>query len=275
MAETAARLVDRIWPERRARQWVLSLPFELRLRVAFDRALLGELLGIFAAELRADLCRRAAALGLARGDTGTVTHIQRFGGSLNLNVHFHTLALDGVYLERDGDLAFATLPAPSDDEVAALLKRVIAAIRRRLRRRGVLDRDGALVPASAAHDDDLLAELAAASVQSRIATGPARGRRVGRLGDHVDVDHVDYRGPRCAAIDGFSLHADVAIDPATLKKLLGALGLPTEGPSIAPARGPPQGDLGASRLRVAEQRLPASRSLLAGDSSTTTPPPVS
>lgn len=118
----------------------------------------------------------AAALGLALGDTDTVTHIQRFGGPLNLNVHFHTLALDGVYFER-------------------------------------------LVPVGAAHDDDLLAELAAASVQSRIATGPDRGRRVGRLGDHVYVDHVDYRGPRCAAIDGFSRHADVAIHGADRQRL--------------------------------------------------------
>ena len=29
--------------------------------------------------------------------TGTVALIQRFGGALNLNVHFHMLFLDGVY----------------------------------------------------------------------------------------------------------------------------------------------------------------------------------
>ena len=29
--------------------------------------------------------------------TGFVTFIQRFGGSLNLNIHFHMLCLDGVY----------------------------------------------------------------------------------------------------------------------------------------------------------------------------------
>jgi len=32
-----------------------------------------------------------------------VTIIQRFGGGLNLNVHFHTLVLDGVFTEREGD----------------------------------------------------------------------------------------------------------------------------------------------------------------------------
>ena len=32
------------------------------------------------------------------GETGMVTSVQRFGGALNLHVHFHTLALDGVYV---------------------------------------------------------------------------------------------------------------------------------------------------------------------------------
>jgi hypothetical protein len=33
------------------------------------------------------------------GQTGTVTVIQRFGGGLQLNLHFHTLGLDGVFSE--------------------------------------------------------------------------------------------------------------------------------------------------------------------------------
>ncbi|ASO73219.1 hypothetical protein Aba7804_20660 (plasmid) [Acinetobacter baumannii] len=32
--------------------------------------------------------------------TGAVTLIQRFGSALNLNVHFHMLFLDGVYVEQ-------------------------------------------------------------------------------------------------------------------------------------------------------------------------------
>ena len=36
---------------------------------------------------------------------GAVTFVQRFGGSLNLNVHFHTLVLDGIggTIEADGE----------------------------------------------------------------------------------------------------------------------------------------------------------------------------
>jgi Putative transposase len=42
---------------------------------------------------------RARRYGIRAGRSGSVTVIQRFGGGLNLNVHFHTLLLDGVFVE--------------------------------------------------------------------------------------------------------------------------------------------------------------------------------
>ena len=36
--------------------------------------------------------------------TGAVTLIQRLGGALNLNIHFHMLFLDGVYVDRGGNI---------------------------------------------------------------------------------------------------------------------------------------------------------------------------
>ncbi len=50
-------------------------------------------------------------------DTGAVTLIQCFGSALNLNVHFHMLFLDGVYVERpDGSLRsrWAQIPRSND-----------------------------------------------------------------------------------------------------------------------------------------------------------------
>ena len=37
---------------------------------------------------------------------GAVAIIQRFGATLNLNVHVHALVLDGVYVEDGGILQF-------------------------------------------------------------------------------------------------------------------------------------------------------------------------
>jgi len=46
---------------------------------------------------------------------------QRFGSALNLNVYFHMLFLDGVYVERpDGALCFHWVKAPTSAELARL-----------------------------------------------------------------------------------------------------------------------------------------------------------
>jgi len=62
-----------------------------------------------------------AGVSRKRAQTGAVTLIQRFGGALNLNVHFHMLVLDGVYIERpDGTLRFRHLAAPTSAELNEL-----------------------------------------------------------------------------------------------------------------------------------------------------------
>jgi hypothetical protein len=59
MADTAAHLVDRVLPEVPIRQWVLSLPFALRYRLAYDSRLVTEVLGLFVRAVFASLRRRA------------------------------------------------------------------------------------------------------------------------------------------------------------------------------------------------------------------------
>ncbi len=59
-----------------------------------------------------------AKAGLTREQarTGSVTLIQRFGGALNLNVHFNMLVLDGVYgLRRNGCPGFVPVRAAADN----------------------------------------------------------------------------------------------------------------------------------------------------------------
>jgi hypothetical protein len=98
MADTAAHLVDRVLPEVPIRQWVLSLPFALRYRLAYDARLTSAVLGLFVRAVFASLRRRARRQwGITRAKCGAVTFVQRFGDALNLNVHFHSLVLDGVY----------------------------------------------------------------------------------------------------------------------------------------------------------------------------------
>ena len=54
--------------------------------------------------------------------TGTLTVVQHFGSGLNLNVHFHTVAFDGVFSRTPaGALTFPPAGPPSDAEVAKVL----------------------------------------------------------------------------------------------------------------------------------------------------------
>jgi hypothetical protein len=68
-----------------------------------------------------------------------VTFVQRFGDALNLNFHFHSLLLDGVFArEAQGSTPrFHRLPPPDDAEVARVAAQVTRRIARLLERRGL------------------------------------------------------------------------------------------------------------------------------------------
>jgi hypothetical protein len=96
MADSAALLVDEVFPEQPVRQWVLSFPYPLRFLFASSPAIMGKVLGIVYRVIATHLIKKAGFTTKA-AHTGAVTLIQRFGSALNLNIHFHMLFLDGVY----------------------------------------------------------------------------------------------------------------------------------------------------------------------------------
>jgi hypothetical protein len=98
MSTFAANLADRIMPERGVRQWVLTLPVRLRFRCALEKDFLGKVLGIWHREVLRMQRKRGRALHGADAESGLVSVVQRFGSDLRLNVHFHTLVLDGRFL---------------------------------------------------------------------------------------------------------------------------------------------------------------------------------
>ncbi|MBI4608833.1 MAG: transposase [Candidatus Rokubacteria bacterium] len=224
MTERAAHLVDEVLPRVPVRQWVLTVPHRLRYLMAWDHGLSRAVLGLYARVLLAVYTRAARERGIREGRTGTVTVIQRSGSGLNLNVHFHTLALDGVFSEaRSGALEFHPAPAPSDEEVAQVLTAVRHQVRALLVRRGLEPGDDATGPADRlAEESSVLAGIVSASVQGRVALGTRAGGRVRQLGRDVDVEDVRSRGPRQAHVDGFDLHANVwvsANDRAGVERL--------------------------------------------------------
>nr|WP_272421157.1 transposase [Polyangium jinanense] len=133
-------------------------------------------------ELLRSLRRRAKRLfGLASVDRafpGAVTFIQRFDSALRLNVHVHTLALDGVYVREDdsmGEPVFRALPAPTADEVFDIAertaKRVVAALKKRGRAVDGLWDEGSTVDD---FDPALVACYGVAARASRASDGGGR-----------------------------------------------------------------------------------------------------
>ena len=104
---------------------MLTLPYPLRYRCAYDAKLTSAVLRAFLQALFAELRRRVQRQwGVRAEQCGAVTFIQRFGSALNLNIHFHTIALDGVYTYTLGQgqaPRTLPLPPPSAHEVARVL----------------------------------------------------------------------------------------------------------------------------------------------------------
>jgi hypothetical protein len=81
-------------------------------------------------------------LPLEDGATGAVTLIQRFGSALNLNIHFHILFLDGVYVYRDNrPPRFQRVKAPDKAELEELVQLISQRVGRCLERQGLLEQD--------------------------------------------------------------------------------------------------------------------------------------
>jgi hypothetical protein len=134
-AQTAANLVDVLLPSQPLRQWVFVLPFDLHARVARDGPLESAVLGVFIEELTAHL---RAVTETEPGQVGTLSVSQHFGSSINLHIHWHVLALDGVYT-RDGDtspLRFVRAPTPAVAQLEQLVQRVAVRVRALVARAG-------------------------------------------------------------------------------------------------------------------------------------------
>lgn len=205
MNDTAAHLVDKVLPEVRMRQWVLSLPYELRFKMAFDSKLTSRVLDLFIKRVTVWYKRKARRKGLKSPQTGAITFIQRFGSALNLNVHFHSLFLDGVYVQNnEGELEFHPIEPPSQNELQMILDQIIQRVESERNNEVSEEGDSQL---------DLLDQLAGASIQNKNLSIkesgvilPAKKHQDLRL-----IQESQNSKERLAQIHGFSLHAGVVV----------------------------------------------------------------
>jgi hypothetical protein len=216
MSEGALNLVNHVLPDVPVRQFVVTMPFPLRFPLAFDGKLIGQVVRIFTDTVAGWYRRRHIERGLQPGETGAVTVIQRANSDLRLNPHLHTIFLDGVY-SPDGDgkgQMFHPAPAPTQDEIEALVGRASKRILRFLQRRGVItlvtapgDSEVTVVAdESMGEKDPLLAKLLAAATAGAEPAGPGKRRKVIRMVHDPDAPPV-AKGKLCAQAHAFNLHA--------------------------------------------------------------------
>jgi hypothetical protein len=210
MADSAALLVDDILPQRPFRQWVLSLPFLLRFLLAAEPQLISPVLGIAYRHI-ADFLINQAGLTRTSAATGAVTLIQWFGGAINLNVHFHLLLLDGVYLRAAGTPVFRHVRPPHRAALDELLKDIAEATGAYLERHGWLTRDAENTTLTRS-PGDTIEDLMAHAITYRIAVGPHRGQKAFTLQTVTAASAQTELAGKTASYAGFSLHAGVAAD---------------------------------------------------------------
>jgi hypothetical protein len=141
-------------------------------------------------------------------------------GSLNANLHYHLIALEGVFVdgtEQGLKPRFLKGEPPSDADVADVVQKISRRVIRTLRHPGYLEA-GIEVPVATGYDPLLdnepeLARTMAASVKQRIAFGERAGEKVRRIGSGFgyDGERPELKGPRCASVNSFSLHANTDI----------------------------------------------------------------
>lgn len=211
MCGTAAHLTDHVVPEVPLRQWVLSVPFELRLLLARDPRALTAVGRIFVQEIFRSQRERARRSGLRSTASGAVCFPQRFGGSMNLNVHFHVAVPDGVFTSGQGTARadFWRLPTPDRLDVETLTVNVEMRVVSWLRRHGFLNDDSSEPPADPAARSALEACLLGSLGLGELS---ALASRQGPTdGGHDSLPAPPRSQRRGGHSRGFDVHAGVVV----------------------------------------------------------------
>ncbi len=102
MENTAACLVDRVLPNVPIRQYVLSLPWELRPLTLAKPAVVTALGRIFTESVFETYLKRAGSDGIDGARCGAVSSLHRAGDSFNANPHWHNQTADGLWYRGNG-----------------------------------------------------------------------------------------------------------------------------------------------------------------------------
>ena len=196
MADTAKHLTEEVIPPVPIRQWVLSMPYTHRFLLATRPEFLRTVLAIYHRVINRFYLKEANRRELKNPKVGAISVIQRFGGALNLNVHFHTVYMDGVYYENEYGVEVFEEIIPSHENII----QITGTLKNRLTR--ALENEL----------DNWREELPQAEIQAQSVKNRDENFRLPlQIGKVCDPPFQEFNGTRCHYDDGFSLHARVKI----------------------------------------------------------------
>ncbi len=127
LAATAAHLVERVLPDQRLRQWVVTFPQPLPRMLAWHPELLERVLGDLSRVLGDDLRARCAQPG---GHSGMVSLIQNFTSDLRSYQHIHALVPDGIFVQDGERVRFVGAPIPTGADIQRIAEQLARRINR-------------------------------------------------------------------------------------------------------------------------------------------------
>ena len=229
MNVAAINLSEKVLPWVPIRQWVISVPFPLRFWMASDYQLMKLVNRSIIRVIEQYIKAKALKQGISNCHTGAVSFIQRWGGSLNLNPHFHIIFLNGVFQTYDSDdkePVFIKASPMQETETLDIVKDICREVTEILISRGYLecidDEISEVVQEKMENRDTILNFCKSASIYSRIALGPRAGSKVRKIGvtEFYNTEATgENTGDCCAKYGGFSLHANTWFQPDQREEL--------------------------------------------------------
>lgn len=229
MAETTIFLTEQLIQNIPVRQWVLSFPIPLRYWMARSPKLLTQIHKITSRAISTHYRKLAKP---NKGKIGEICLIQRFGSDLRLNVHLHMIFSEGIW-DKAG--IFHVTRGPTDQEVEKIVAKIKTKCLRLLLNLGYIQDDGQISTSTDADDesDSIINKALAAAIRANQLFKP--NHKVPRLGQFDKQFEPKRKGPKCATIDYFSLHANTYVAANDKKGLERLIGYVTR-PSVSEAR---------------------------------------
>ncbi len=193
---------------------MLTYPFRLRYRLAWDQSLRAAVLTIFTSEIPKFYVRK---LEVADAKADGISVLHRFDSALKIDPHHHILFGDGVWT-RQGEQKpqFHELAKLDPDDVPEVPEAIVARSHRPLQRRKLLyllgdfyDEESHEPPSDEfAAEQPALAAALKASLFDQTLWGPEKKPRREK-GNAPGVVHL--RSRNCADLCQFSLHANTRV----------------------------------------------------------------